>query len=34
MMSFVICPLDQLLLELLNRNDEIGGTCRTSVEMR
>jgi hypothetical protein len=32
MMSFVIYHLDLMLLELLNRNDEMGGTC-TSVEM-
>jgi hypothetical protein len=34
MMSLVICPLDLILLELLNRSDEMGGICRTSVEMR
>jgi hypothetical protein len=34
MTSFVICPLDLILLELLNRNEETDGTFHTFMKMR
>jgi hypothetical protein len=34
MRSFMICVLNQILLELSDREDEVGGACRREIAGR